>query len=103
MEGTAEYFSLTLFKDKRWWKEKFSKKVEKHYWSVAKSHLQTTDDELKNKLCFGDPSRGLPIMCGYSFGYELVNSYIELYPETNLRELFDINIKQLISAYEGKR
>lgn len=103
MEGTAEYFSLTLFKDKRWWQGSFSKEVEKHYWSEAKSHLKTTDDQIKSPLCFGEPSKGLPMMCGYSFGYRLVKSYMELYPETNLEELFYINIEQLFSAYERKR
>lgn len=53
MEGTAEYFSLHIFEDKRWWKESFTLEVEELYILEAKTFLHTIDDNVKGPLCFG--------------------------------------------------
>ena len=102
MEGTAEYFSLMLYQDKRWWRDNFSSEIETHYWMEVKNHLKTTDDQLKGSFCFGDSSKELPLMCGYSFGYKLVKYYIERYPKTDVSELFHIEVEQFFSAYKRK-
>ncbi|WP_268809835.1 DUF2268 domain-containing putative Zn-dependent protease, partial [Planococcus sp. CAU13] len=72
MEGTAEFFSLNLYEDKRWWKDDFTKTIELDYWHQAKREIDTTDDEIKGKFCFGDPKNGTPFMAGYAFAYEMV-------------------------------
>ncbi|MGM8216684.1 DUF2268 domain-containing putative Zn-dependent protease [Bacillaceae bacterium W0354] len=99
MEGTAEYFSLSFFDDLRWWKDTFTKDVVDHYKELAKQHLLTTDDSIKSKLCFGDPSQDIPVFAGYSFAYNCVTNYVQQHRITNYLELFDIDAEKLIDAY----
>ena len=100
MEGTAEFFSLHLYEDKRWWKNDFTKDMEPDYWRQAKQKMNTTDDEIKGRFCFGDPKNGIPFMAGYAFAYEMVKSYVEKYPISNFEELYSISPQDLMEAYE---
>jgi uncharacterized protein YjaZ len=62
MEGGAELFALSLYEDKRWWKDDFSSEVEVLYWEKVKPYLDTINDSIKNPLCFGDPKNGIPYL-----------------------------------------
>ncbi|MCM3721049.1 DUF2268 domain-containing putative Zn-dependent protease [Solibacillus isronensis] len=100
MEGTAEYFSLQLFEDKRWWKESFTLEVEEHYIAEAKRFLNTNDDSIKGPLCFGSIKQQIPYMAGYSFAYNAVMDYIKRYPIENLNQLFEIDSEELVMTYK---
>src|SRR5690606_8261364 len=44
MEGAAEYFSLSLYPDKRWWRDNLPLEVEESYWKQCQEHLKVADD-----------------------------------------------------------
>ncbi|WP_345239341.1 DUF2268 domain-containing putative Zn-dependent protease [Pontibacillus salipaludis] len=101
MEGTAEYFSLNLYEDKRWWKKDFSRDLESEYWEKAKQEINTTDDTIKSQLCFGDSNKGIPQMFGYSFAHEMIKSYVKNNPISNYNALYFIDVLDFIEAYEN--
>lgn len=101
MEGGAEYFSLSLYEDKRWWKEDFTPETEIIYWSKAYDKIDTTNDVEKSKLCFGDPDNGIPSMAGYAFAYKLFLNYVERNPNRNFRELLFVKPLEFIEAYKS--
>lgn len=103
MEGAAEYFSLSLFPDKRWWKGGFTEEVEKDYWNECKQHLKTTDDRIKGRLCFGDPKQGIPTFAGYSFALKMVTAHVNRYPYRNIKDLFEIEAAVFIENYRLDR
>ena len=80
MEGTAEYFSLQLFEDKRWWKERFTLEIEERYVGEAKRFLHTNDESLKGPLCFGSVKQQIPYMAGYAFAYNAVKVHVKRKP-----------------------
>lgn len=100
MEGTAEYFSLQLFEDKRWWSDSFTLEVEENYIAEAKKFLNTNDDAIKGPLCFGSVKQQIPYMAGYSFAYNAVKDYIKRYPIENLNQLFEIDPEDLVMTYK---
>ncbi|MEK4130271.1 DUF2268 domain-containing putative Zn-dependent protease [Solibacillus sp. FSL W8-0474] len=102
MEGTAEYFSLQLFEDKRWWKDSFTLEVEERYISEAKSLLHSTDDKVKGPLCFGDLKKHIPYLAGYSFAYNAVKDYLIRNPIEHLNQLFEIDAEELLLSYNLK-
>jgi uncharacterized protein YjaZ len=99
MEGTAEYFSLQLFEDKRWWKKSFTSEVEERYIAEAKRFLNTYDDAVKGPLCFGSVKQQIPYMSGYSFAYNAVKDYVKRYPIEHFNQLFDIDSEALVLTY----
>lgn len=99
MEGTAEYFSLQLFDDKRWWKESFTLEVEERYITEAKRFLHTNDDAVKGPLCFGSVKQQIPYMAGYAFAYNAVKDYVKRHPIDHLAQLFEIDSEALILTY----
>ncbi|MET3697442.1 predicted Zn-dependent protease DUF2268 [Bacillus oleivorans] len=102
MEGTAEYFSLSLYPDKRWWKDNFSNEVEVKYWSECKDYLKTTDDNIKSKLCFGSVKMGIPVFAGYSFALKLVSNFISTNQVKEIRQLFKVEPSVFIENYKRK-
>jgi len=102
MEGTAEYFSLSLYPDKRWWKDNFPTDVETNYWDQCKEHLKSTDDNLKSQLCFGSEKRVIPVFAGYSFALNLVSNYVSSKNKdiSDIRELFTIEPSEFIEYYK---
>ncbi|MHA6252770.1 DUF2268 domain-containing putative Zn-dependent protease [Oceanobacillus sp. CAU 1775] len=102
MEGIAEYFSLSLYPDKRWWKDSFTKETEKNYWKVCKEHMKTVDDQVKGRLCFGDASQGIPTFAGYSFAYNMVAAYVKSNPIGNINDLFEVEASAFIENYRLK-
>ncbi|MCM3090598.1 MULTISPECIES: DUF2268 domain-containing putative Zn-dependent protease [unclassified Cytobacillus] len=99
MEGCAEYFSLSLYRDKRWWKESFTEEAEHRYLEIARQNLHTEDDVLKSKICFGDKEMGIPIFSGYSFAFKMVRHYAEQEKITRYRDLFHIDPVELLNRY----
>lgn len=99
MEGTAEYFSLQIFEDKRWWKESLTSEVEERYISEAKRFLHTIDDNVKGPLCFGSLKNNIPYMAGYSFAYNAVKDYLKRYPIEHLNQLFELDAEELVLSY----
>jgi uncharacterized protein YjaZ len=99
MEGGAEYFSLSLYEDKRWWKEDFSPETEWKYWRMVKDKLGVTDDKEKSPLCFGDPTKGIPLMAGYAFAYRLSLNYTEKHPTLTIKDLLSIEPTSFIDEY----
>ncbi|MFA9557748.1 DUF2268 domain-containing putative Zn-dependent protease [Evansella sp. AB-rgal1] len=101
MEGTAEYFSLSLFEDKRWWKKDFTDEVKSRYVKHLKGNFDTTDDKIKSPICFGNPDIGIPYLSGYSFAYEVVCNYVKQHPIKELKELFSIQPSELKKSYQS--
>lgn len=99
MEGAAEYFSLSLYPDKRWWRNNFSTEVEKKYWNECKNHLQSVDDHIKGPLCFGNQQKGIPIFAGYSFALKLVSNYATSKAVDKIDELFTVEPSEFIEHY----
>lgn len=99
MEGTAEYFSLSLFPDKRWWKDSLSEELEKDYWNKIKEHLKSTDDHLKSTLCFGNPDKGIPVFAGYTFALKVVSQYVKVHQVKDIKDLFSIEASELLRNY----
>ncbi|MBT2687656.1 hypothetical protein J7I93_05600 [Bacillus sp. ISL-47] len=88
MEGGAEYFSLSLYDDKRWWKENLTEEAEKAYQKIAQDNIDTTDDVLKSKICFGNREMDIPVFAGYCFAYKMVRKYAEQQKIRSYRELY---------------
>lgn len=101
MEGTAEYFSLSLYPDKRWWKDNLPKEMEQDYWNKIKEHLKATDDHVKSTLCFGSPENGVPVFAGYSFALKVVSQYASTYPVEDMIDLFSIDASELTECYRN--
>ena len=99
MEGTAEFFSLSLYPDKRWWKDLFTEEVERLYWRKCKRHLKTTDDRVKSKLCFGSEKENIPVFSGYSFAYNVISKYAASNEITDIKELFNIEPEEYFKIY----
>ncbi|WP_010095134.1 DUF2268 domain-containing putative Zn-dependent protease [Ornithinibacillus scapharcae] len=102
MEGGAEYFSLSLFEDYRWWKKDFTLDIERVYWSQIKDQIDTTDSRVKGLFCFGSPKDGIPYLAGYAFAYKLFVNFTKNYPELDYRDLLEIDSQRLIDAYESR-
>ncbi|MFE8700021.1 DUF2268 domain-containing putative Zn-dependent protease [Cytobacillus sp. FJAT-54145] len=100
MEGGAEYFSLSLYRDKRWWKDDYTPKVKEHYWNAVQHRLHTTDDQEKARLCFGDPDNGIPYMTGYAFAYDLFKDFTSKTKNTTFKDLLQIPPMTLIQTYK---
>jgi uncharacterized protein YjaZ len=100
MEGTAEYFSLSLYKDKRWWKDNLPSELEPGYWKECKAHLKSVDDNIKSPLCFGSRKKGIPVFAGYLFALKLVSNYVSLKQPKDIRELFRVEPYMFIECYE---
>lgn len=100
MEGTAEYFSLSFYKDLRWWKDNLNQQV-RDYWLTIKPHLKTTDDLIKSKLCFGDSEQHIPVFAGYCFAYELVRTYSETNNVNQMVDLYRVTSDELINTYKS--
>lgn len=101
MEGTAEFFSLSLYPDKRWWKDTFTDEVETAYWTEAKDYLKTVDEKIKSRLCFGSPKDGIPFFSGYSFALKVVSNYVKRNPVKEIKELFAVSPSQFIDSYKS--
>lgn len=101
MEGMAEYFSLSLYPDKRWWKGNLEGEEEQRYWQKCQGFLKTADDAVKNPLCFGNPDKGIPFFAGYSFALKLVSEYVKAKPIRDFRDLFDVEPSALIKNNEN--
>lgn len=99
MEGTAEYFALSLYSDRRWWKDNLPTEVEARYWSECKDHLKSTDDNLKGPLCFGSLKKGIPVFAGYSFALKVVSTYASINHIKDIKELFFVEPSVLIECY----
>ncbi|MEK4069927.1 DUF2268 domain-containing putative Zn-dependent protease [Peribacillus sp. FSL R5-0717] len=102
MEGTAEFFSLSLYPDKRWWKDSFTEAVEFAYWSECKEFLKTADDKIKGRLCFGNPKKGIPYFAGYSFALNIVSNYVKTNPVSDIRDLFFVEPSKFIESYKSE-
>ena len=100
MEGGAEYFSLSLYPDKRWWKDEFTTEIELSYWSMVKDKHESTDGKIKNLYAFGDPNGGIPFMAGYAFAYHLFLLYSETYPDKTFEELLRVQPDSLFENYQ---
>ncbi|MGP4071158.1 DUF2268 domain-containing putative Zn-dependent protease [Piscibacillus sp. B03] len=100
MEGTAEYFSLSFYKDLRWWKNNLNQKVH-DYWLIVKPYLKTTDDLIKSKLCFGDSVQHVPVFAGYCFAYELVKRYAKANNVNQMLDLYSVTSDELIHTYKS--
>ncbi|MDV2583276.1 DUF2268 domain-containing putative Zn-dependent protease [Alkalibacillus haloalkaliphilus] len=100
MEGTAEYFSLSLYPDYRWWKDYFSSDVEKKYWNECKDYLKSTDDHIKSPLCFGSEQLGIPVFSGYSFALRLVSNFVSKNDVKDIRKLFSVDANRFIECYK---
>lgn len=99
MEGTAEYFALSLYPDMRWWKDNLPAEVESRYWNECKDHLKSADDNLKGGLCFGSRQKGIPIFAGYSFALKVISSYASTNHIKDIRELFSVEPSVLLECY----
>ena len=99
MEGSAEYFSLSLYKDKRWWKKEFTEEIEQKYIEIARQNLNTADDVLKSKICFGNKEMGIPVFAGYSFAYKMVRHYAEQEKITRYRNLYHADPHEIFNSY----
>ncbi|WP_432360408.1 DUF2268 domain-containing putative Zn-dependent protease [Sporosarcina sp. UB5] len=99
MEGTAECFALSLYPDKRWWKDNLPIEMEIRYWNECKDHLKSIDDYLKASLCFGNPQKGIPVFAGYSFALKVVSNYVSTYHLKDVRELFSVEPSALLECY----
>nr|WP_255723516.1 DUF2268 domain-containing putative Zn-dependent protease [Sporosarcina sp. ACRSL] len=99
MEGTAEYFALSLYPDKRWWKDNLPIEMEVRYWNECKDHLKSTDDHLKASLCFGNPQKGIPVFAGYSFALQVVSTYASTHHLEDIRDLFSVRPSVLLECY----
>ncbi|MFS0688812.1 DUF2268 domain-containing putative Zn-dependent protease [Sporosarcina sp. 179-K 8C2 HS] len=102
MEGTAEYFALSLYPDKRWWKDNLPTELETRYWKECKDHLKSTDDTLKGSLCFGSRKKGIPVFAGYSFALKVVSNYVSTNHLKDVRELFSVEPSVLLECYANK-
>ncbi|MFC4408868.1 DUF2268 domain-containing putative Zn-dependent protease [Chungangia koreensis] len=99
MEGTAEFFSLSLFPDKRWWKDNLSGNLENSYWNKIKEHLKSTDDHVKSDLCFGNSEKGIPIFAGYSFALKVVSHYANKHQLEDINKLFLVKASEMMDDY----
>lgn len=100
MEGGAEFFSLSLYPDKRWWKDDFTSEVESDYWEKVKSIHDSTDGKSKNLFAFGNPKQGIPYMAGYAFAYHLFLAFSEVYPEKTFEDLLLVQSELFIENYQ---
>ncbi|PPA69284.1 DUF2268 domain-containing putative Zn-dependent protease [Jeotgalibacillus proteolyticus] len=99
MEGTAEYFALTLYPDKRWWKDTLPPDKEAEYWEACKYHLKTTDDHIKMALCFGSRKKEIPVFAGYSFALKAVSHFASVNQIEDIRNLFWVEPSVLMETY----
>jgi hypothetical protein len=100
MEGGAEYFSLSLYPDKRWWKNDFSPETERMYWNRVKYNCDSADGKTKNLYAFGDPKKGIPFMAGYAFAYKLFLSYTESYQGKSYVDLLTVKPAEFLDIYQ---
>jgi uncharacterized protein YjaZ len=103
MEGGAEFFSLSLYPDKRWWKDKFTSEVELNYWRKVKDEYGSTEGKTKNLFAFGNPKHGIPYMAGYAFAYHLFLLYMENYSDKTFADLLFVQPESFIENYQETR
>lgn len=102
MEGTAEHFSLSLYPDKRWWRDNFPAEAEKRYWAECKEHLKSIDDNIKGPLCFGSKQNNIPVFAGYSFALKIVSNYASSNKVEDIKELYEVEPSRLVECYRQK-
>lgn len=90
-EGQADAFARSLYSSLQpKWLNILTSEQENLYWEKYILALNSTDRKEHSKYMFGDKLTGLPWCTGYHFGYEIVKSYLENYPEKNYNDLIDI-------------
>lgn len=102
MEGSAEYFSLSLYPDKRWWKNNLPLEEETRYWNECKEYLKSTEDDIKGPLCFGSKKNQIPVFAGYSFALKIVTNYASTNKVKDIRELFAVEPSRFVECYKNK-
>lgn len=101
-EGGAEYFSLSLYPDKRWWKKEYTPEVDSRYQKRLTSYLLEPTESEKNLLCYGNPSHNIPYLAGYAFAYHLFVHFFNENQNLSFSDLFFIESLELYKCYSNR-
>jgi uncharacterized protein YjaZ len=103
-EGRADTFADLVYPDfEAPWVDALSPEQEADQWhQYMEPQLSTTNPVIKQRLMFGD-RRSVPLWSGYSIGYHIVQSYLELNPETTIGQLTGMDAWEIFEAsgYSG--
>ena len=79
-EGLADRFAIGLYPDTRPpWTNALSDEQVQHLWPRVRRRLGAADMTEIRRLLFGDNDR-IPMWTGYTFGYRIVESYLQRHP-----------------------
>lgn len=83
-EGEADLFAAHMFPEAEPSSNKpFDPETGRALWARVKPHLETNDVPTRLLYIHGDPAEGLPKGMGYSFGDEIVRSYLATHDVTH--------------------
>ncbi len=82
MEGEAVMFETIVYPDLNSTTFVLDERFNKDYWSTIETYLESGHS---NEFIIGG-AKGLPINYGYSEGYKMIRSYINLHPDMSVEE-----------------
>lgn len=89
-EGLADAFATEIHQDMRpRWTDALTPDIKQRMWPRVQRRLSVSDTTEIRRMLFGDGDR-VPLWTGYTFGYDIVKSYLESHPDalpTNLTGL----------------
>jgi uncharacterized protein YjaZ len=91
MEGKAVMFEKLVFPDYSLTKVNFSNN--KEYWAQIEPDLHKVDPNRASEILFG--GKGLPKSFGYSEGYKMVDSFLEVNPNVTLEEWTALSAEEI--------
>ncbi len=82
MDGSAIMFETLVYPDTNSKDWVLDESFKKEYWSIIETYLESG---ATNDFILGG-SKGLPDYYGYSEGYKIIRSYLELHPDMTVEE-----------------
>lgn len=103
-EGRADSFARLIEPQRRPpWIEALTPRQEQAAWAITRRHLRATSPELLLGLMFGG-AEGTPKWSGYTLGFRIVQGFLALQPDLNVREWTAVDAGDLLrrSAFDDR-
>jgi uncharacterized protein YjaZ len=94
MEGQAVMFETLVYPDSNSTDFVVDDSFNKEYWKSIESYLESSTSGYSIEILMGG-SKGLPDYYGYSEGYKMVRSYLNMYPDMTVEEWTSKKAKEI--------
>ena len=97
-EGLADAFATEIYPDMRpRWTDALTPDVKQRIWPRVQRRFGVSDTSEIRRMLFGDGDR-VPLWTGYTFGYDIVKSYLESHPDAQPANLTGLPASVIFEA-----